>query len=1839
MFKPAFKLSRLFLISLVFLLLALSTNSQQATWGLNIGSTGVDYAQHSHLDASGNAYFCGEFSGANVDFDPSPSGTALHSSNGLGDGFVAKYTTNGQYLLSITIGGSNIDKVEAVCTDASGNIYISGFFRGANVDFDPSPSTSYLMTSNGDAGGDPGYGGDIFLAKYTSTGQFVWAFHIGGSLLGDDGLIVKPDASGNLYVGGYFAGPVDFDPSASSAILNSNSGTAFLAKYNSNGQYQWAFNLGAPDISNAIFDLVLDPANNVYITGYFQGSNIDFDPSAATAPLSSAGSYEAFVAKYTSAGQYLFAFKMGGGGMDVGRGITLDNSSNIYVVGDFQGTNIDFDPSVSVNNLSSNGNSDVFLGKYTSNGQYTWAFNAGSGGNEICWNVATDNTNVFITGGFSGIADFNPSAAVDNLTSNGGWDIFLGKYLADGTYQCAFGIGSSGDDFGVDIEIAGNDRFYLAGGFLGNNIDFTPTPSTYFLNSNGNRDAFLVKYFWPPNTLPTGTVTGNTICPGQPAQFTFNALTGTSPFTLIYSDGTNSYTQTNVQSGVPFNLQVNPTVTTTYTVTLVQDAVRCSPQNTSPGITATITVTTCNVVTASFTAPDTVCVNSPVNITNTSANATTNYWNFCVADINAPPVGTNLGNVGGLLNRPVYIDYVFEGGNYYGFLTNNTPQKLLRLNFGNSLLNTPTVTDLGTVGGSLPNNLEGLQIVKNEGKWYVIIVGGETPFSNPSIVRIELGTSITNNSPVGTNWGNLGNLAYPHDLYVFSENGNWYGFTVNYGNNTVTRFDFTTSFSNVPIATNLGNIGNLSGPTGLHPIKDNNNWYLFVTNATSNTLTRLNFGSSLLSTPTGQNLGNINGTFHTVWDIYIMRYCGKIVGFAINGNQSFNDLIKLDFGNNLLSTPTAVSLGNIGNMLFPHCISKIFRVGPDLYSFVPNVDNNTLTRLRFTGCTNSSIPNSNAQNPPPVTYNAPGTYNINLTVDDGLPTQSAYCKQVVVLNCVDTVIINDYTPVISFDPCKNIINVGNGSAFNVGDTVLTIQMKGAVIDSTNTSSFGTITNYKNAGNYEFNYVKSKNGNSIELLNKMTRQYDLPNGKVQLIRVPYFQNYSVPDTIALSCLPWNGSVGGVLVFNVQNTLTLNGNIDVSGRGFSGGRVINTNLNATNCYTNNYFYPNGTPIAAGKGESIASISNNISSGKGASASAGGGGNDHNSGGGGGGNATGGGFGGYQLYECNNTFFDNRGIGGRGLLYNNASNKIFMGGGGGAGHCNNGFVTPTENTNYNGGNGGGIVLISANTITANNYSIISRGDSAFERNSAGGETHDGMGGGGAGGTVLVSVNSYTNNLNINVKGGKGGDMHASMAGGHIGPGGGGAGGVVWFQQAAIPSNITINNSGGRGGYLLQENNNPYGTTGGSAGTNVFSLQVQIDNILFKPNIDSVRIKDSLKTCTDFDFKGLAYTNTNPISTWQWYFGDGGTANTQNTSHTYTPGNYTVKLIVTDLNGCKDSITRNVIASALTVNAGNDTTICGGQSVTLQATTNGGTQFQWNNSSLLNNSTILNPVATPPVGMTTTFIITATNIAGCSKFDTVNILVKAQNTFSINAPSPICPNGSAQLIAQGGDTYQWSPSSGINSTIPNPVVNPTTTTIYTVLITDTLCNQTQNLSTQVVVLQLPNVQAFKQNDIDCMQASARLNATGAVSYKWSPSASLNNPNISNPTATPTANTIYIVEGTDAAGCKNTDTISVMVDFSIKNGLFLVPNAFTPNNDGLNDCFGVKHWGVLEELDFNVYNRWGELIFHTKDATKCWDGNWKGKQQDPAVFVYWIKAKSICGGDIFRKGTVVLIR
>jgi gliding motility-associated-like protein len=180
--------------------------------------------------------------------------------------------------------------------------------------------------------------------------------------------------------------------------------------------------------------------------------------------------------------------------------------------------------------------------------------------------------------------------------------------------------------------------------------------------------------------------------------------------------------------------------------------------------------------------------------------------------------------------------------------------------------------------------------------------------------------------------------------------------------------------------------------------------------------------------------------------------------------------------------------------------------------------------------------------------------------------------------------------------------------------------------------------------------------------------------------------------------------------------------------------------------------------------------------------------------------------------------------------------------------------------------------------------------------------------------------------------------------------------------------------------------------------------------------------------------------------------------------------------------------------------------------------------------------------------------------------------------------------------------------------------------------------LFSTVSLTSLPNTSVSKSNDVDCVIGETKLSASGGAKYVWSPASSLSNPNISNPIATPAETTTYYVQISNASGCSVQDSIQVKVFVGEAENGYLMPSAFTPNNDGVNDCFGVNKWGLVNDLDFSVYNRWGNLIFHTNNPAECWDGTYKGIQQPLGAYVYQIKAKAICG-NVYRKGTVVLIR
>lgn len=454
-----------------------------------------------------------------------------------------------------------------------------------------------------------------------------------------------------------------------------------------------------------------------------------------------------------------------------------------------------------------------------------------------------------------------------------------------------------------------------------------------------------------------------------------------------------------------------------------------------------------------FTAPDTLCLNDSLIIENLyQGDASSYYWNFCSGNLSYDPTGENLGNLGDLLN-PAFIDFAKEGTNYFAFISNhgNYPNEpgIVRYSYGSDLLSTPVSVNLGRFGKKIPTHLEGVQVVEDDGNWYVFVIGGIGEDSR--LVRIDFGNSLANNPDPNdaVNLGNIGELDYPVDLYINYVDDSWIGFTVNQSSSTVTRFTFPNGLDNPPEGVNLGNPtgGGLNWPCGILPICEDDNWYIFISNKKGDNISRLDFEESLLNNPLGTSIGG-EEYLDEPFDITIIRDCERTYGFVLN---NYNDIVRLEFENGLGDMPTYNSLGVIGEFDNPHGISDIFRIGDDLYVFVANSGkSSTISRIRFDGCTNASPASSTEKNPPPVTYDQTGIYNINLVINEGTAEQINYCLDVVVLDSAfvtlgnDTIIPAGNSVILEVDSLYTAYEWSTGSTeesievFNAGLYYLTI---------------------------------------------------------------------------------------------------------------------------------------------------------------------------------------------------------------------------------------------------------------------------------------------------------------------------------------------------------------------------------------------------------------------------------------------------------------------------------------------------------------------------------------------------------------------------------------------------------------------------------------------------------------------------------------------------------------------------------------------------------------------------------------------------------------------------------
>jgi gliding motility-associated-like protein len=176
---------------------------------------------------------------------------------------------------------------------------------------------------------------------------------------------------------------------------------------------------------------------------------------------------------------------------------------------------------------------------------------------------------------------------------------------------------------------------------------------------------------------------------------------------------------------------------------------------------------------------------------------------------------------------------------------------------------------------------------------------------------------------------------------------------------------------------------------------------------------------------------------------------------------------------------------------------------------------------------------------------------------------------------------------------------------------------------------------------------------------------------------------------------------------------------------------------------------------------------------------------------------------------------------------------------------------------------------------------------------------------------------------------------------------------------------------------------------------------------------------------------------------------------------------------------------------------------------------------------------------------------------------------------------------------------------------------------------------------MDLPVATITKSNDIDCVNFEAQLIPTGGVSYQWYPLTYISNTHIANPVVNPPIDTKYSVVAKNENSCKTKDSVIVQSNTLNANAAkFEIASAFTPNHDGLNDCFSVKYWGPADFFDISIYDRWGHPVYHSNNLNNCWDGTVNGKPQGSGTYVYKITVSSNCSnGLVHKNGTLVLIR
>ena len=516
-----------FILSLL-IILSLNYGFTQCFINKGIGGIYDDQANSIAVDNNGNIFITGSFQGT-VDFNPGTGTFNLTSSyisqnQPTKSGFICKFDSNGNFLWAKKTDTSGSCEPKSLAIDNLGDLCITGNFSGSSVAFNA------LLISSGLS---------CFVWKLDNNGNFSWA----RSWVATSSNSLTIDISGNIYVTGCFSGTVHLLPGSTgnNTVTSAGGKDIFIHKFSNSGTTVWNKNFGGigDDESKSI---CIDNNGNICTTGYFS-TTVDFNGIwAGSFNLSSNGLKDIFVQKLNSVGQFLSAISIGGAQNDSGESIAVDLSGNIYTTGYFSHptiggalTSVDFDPGPSVYSLAIAGPQNIYVNKFDSNLNFIWAKNAGNSGTANSGlSLALDNLgNVYSTGFYSGVVDFDPGVNITTLTClyapagsapANHYDIFVWKLNNSGDFVWANSYGGNGEDTGMDICTDSQGNLYSAG-FFSNTADFDPSGSVSNLVSNGSKDIYYQKI--QPDIIPTIAPSGPTsFCPGGSVTLTSSSTTG-----------------------------------------------------------------------------------------------------------------------------------------------------------------------------------------------------------------------------------------------------------------------------------------------------------------------------------------------------------------------------------------------------------------------------------------------------------------------------------------------------------------------------------------------------------------------------------------------------------------------------------------------------------------------------------------------------------------------------------------------------------------------------------------------------------------------------------------------------------------------------------------------------------------------------------------------------------------------------------------------------------------------------------------------------------------------------------------------------------------------------------------------------------------------------------------------------------------------------------------------------------------------------------------------------------------------------------------------------------------